>query len=148
MALFSICKLCPTVIGLYNKYMVIIYLAVPGVITYKVFVAMTLIFSLYYKFHFLFFWYLFTYLAALGLRYSIWDLVPWPGIEPRPPALGTWSLSHWATLEVPNSAILKKKIRFYLWLTYRQRNTHPKLPLFQITSASLAKISLFVCLFF
>ena len=31
----------------------------------------------------------------------MWDLVPPPGIEPRPAALGTWSLSHWATREVP-----------------------------------------------
>ena len=30
-----------------------------------------------------------------------WDLVPWPGIEPEPPALGVWSLSHWTTREVP-----------------------------------------------
>ena len=29
---------------------------------------------------------------------SIWDLVPWPGLEP---ALGAWSLSHWTTREVP-----------------------------------------------
>ena len=26
-----------------------------------------------------------------------WDLVPWPGTEPRPPALGTWSFSDWTT---------------------------------------------------
>ena len=25
----------------------------------------------------------------------------WPGIEPRPPALGAWSLSYWITREVP-----------------------------------------------
>ena len=31
------------------------------------------------------------------------DLVPWPRIEPGPPALGAWSLSHWTTREVPNS---------------------------------------------
>ena len=30
-----------------------------------------------------------------------WDLVPWPGIEPRLPALGVQSLSHWTTREVP-----------------------------------------------
>ena len=32
-----------------------------------------------------------------------WDkhLVPWPGIEPWPPALGEQSLSHWTTREVP-----------------------------------------------
>ena len=32
---------------------------------------------------------------------SMWDLVPRPGIEPRPPALGARSLSHWTTREVP-----------------------------------------------
>ena len=30
-------------------------------------------------------------------------LVSWPGIEPRPPALGAWSLSHWTTREVPRN---------------------------------------------
>ena len=66
--------------------------------------------------------YLFIYLAAPGLSCgtwdlhcgmrdllvvacelfscSMWDLVPWPGIEPGPPALGAWSLSHWTTREV------------------------------------------------
>ena len=33
---------------------------------------------------------------------SMWDLVPWPGIKPRPPALGVWNLNHWTTREVPN----------------------------------------------
>ena len=28
-------------------------------------------------------------------------LVPSPGIEPVPPALGAWSLNHWARREVP-----------------------------------------------
>jgi len=32
---------------------------------------------------------------------GMWDLVPWPGSKPRPPALGIWSLSHWTTREVP-----------------------------------------------
>ena len=27
----------------------------------------------------------------------MWDLVPWPGMEPRPPVLGAQSLSHWTT---------------------------------------------------
>ena len=50
----------------------------------------------------------FFYLAELGLSCSmwalnccIWDLVPWPGIETGPPALGVQSLSHWTTGEVP-----------------------------------------------
>ena len=43
------------------------------------------------------------YLAASGLSCpswdlfscSMWDLVPWPEIPPRPPALGACNLSHW-----------------------------------------------------
>ena len=35
------------------------------------------------------------------LSCGMWDLVPWPGIEPRPPALGVQSLSYWTTREVP-----------------------------------------------
>ena len=33
---------------------------------------------------------------------GMWDLliVPWPGMEPRPPALGAWSLNHWTTGKV------------------------------------------------
>ena len=36
--------------------------------------------------------YLFTYLAASGLSCCTRALVPQPGIEPRPPALGTQNL--------------------------------------------------------
>ena len=32
------------------------------------------------------------------LSCSMWNLVPWPGIEPGPPPLGVWSLSHWTTM--------------------------------------------------
>ena len=28
---------------------------------------------------------------------SMWDLIPWPGIEPSPPASGVQCLSHWTT---------------------------------------------------
>ena len=31
---------------------------------------------------------------------DMWDLSLLPGIEPWPPALGAWSLSHWTTREV------------------------------------------------
>ena len=44
----------------------------------------------------------FTYLAVPGLSCGIWtlscgtwNLVQWPGIESRPPALGAQSLNHW-----------------------------------------------------
>ena len=35
------------------------------------------------------------------LSCSMWDLVPWPGVELKPPALGLRSLSHWTPREVP-----------------------------------------------
>ena len=43
----------------------------------------------------------FIYLAATDLSCCMWDLVLSPGIEPRPPALGVWSLSHWIIRQVP-----------------------------------------------
>ena len=42
----------------------------------------------------------FFFLAALGLSFSLWGLVPWPEIKFRPAALGAWSLSHWTNREV------------------------------------------------
>ena len=41
------------------------------------------------------------------LSCGLWDLVLWPGIEPRNPALGAWSLSHRTTREVPRSFFLR-----------------------------------------
>ena len=35
------------------------------------------------------------------LSYGMWDLVSWSGVKPGPPTLGAWTLSHWATREVP-----------------------------------------------
>ena len=54
--------------------------------------------------HLLFFFLIkkkFIYLAVLCLSCGTWDLVPWPGIEPGPPAIGPGSLSHWTSREVP-----------------------------------------------
>ena len=47
---------------------------------------------------------------VFDLSCGAWDLVPWPVIELRPPALGVRSLSHWTTREVPSDLI------FY-WVT-------------------------------
>ena len=43
----------------------------------------------------------FIYLAAPALSCRHVGLGPWPGIEPRPSALGVWSLSHCTTRETP-----------------------------------------------
>ena len=46
------------------------------------------------------------------LSCGMWDLVPWPRIEPRPPTLGARSLSHWTTREVPPQLFKKfSKVR-------------------------------------
>ena len=37
----------------------------------------------------------------------MWVLIPQPGIEAHPLALGAWSLSQWATREVPVSCYFK-----------------------------------------
>ena len=41
----------------------------------------------------------------------MWDLVPRPGIEPGPPALGVWSLTHWTTREVPETESLRGELK-------------------------------------
>ena len=38
--------------------------------------------------------------GIFSLYWAMWDLVPWPGIEPGSPALGDQSLSHWTSREV------------------------------------------------
>ena len=53
------------------------------------------------------FFFFFIYLASPDLSCSMWDLVPWRGIEPVPPALEAQSLNHWASREVPTNAFLK-----------------------------------------
>ena len=49
---------------------------------------------------------LFIYVAAPGLSCGMWELAPWPGIKPEPPALKVWRLSHWTTREVSASALV------------------------------------------
>ena len=44
-------------------------------------------------------------IEVFDLSCGAWDLVPWPGIELRLPALGVRSLSHWTTREVPSDLI-------------------------------------------
>ena len=52
------------------------------------------------------------YLLVAGgiLSCGMWGLVPWPGIKPRPPALGAWSLSYYNSREVPHWRIFAHTI--------------------------------------
>ena len=54
--------------------------------------------------------------AACGIfSCSMQDLIPWPGIKPRAPALGVWSLSHWTTKEVHHVALFYMSFSFIVW---------------------------------
>ena len=48
---------------------------------------------------------------GMFFRCSVWDLVPWPGMESRPPPLGACSPNHWITREVP----LPSSLESYAW---------------------------------
>ena len=43
--------------------------------------------------------YLFLFLGHVAMSGSMQDRVPWPGIEPMPPALEVQSLNHWTIRE-------------------------------------------------
>ena len=63
--------------------------------------------SLFFLNIYLFIWLCQVFVLACRIfSCDVWDLVPWPGIEPRPPALGAWSLNHWITREVPLIALM------------------------------------------
>lgn len=49
LAVFSLLNFVPTLLGFVSKYMAIIYLSLPDIMTSKVLIKNTLIFSLYYK---------------------------------------------------------------------------------------------------
>ena len=57
------------------------------------------------------------------LSCSMWDLVPWPGIKPRPPVLGVWTLSHWTTREVPVTLYLDRKLQALGCCSPRRNNS-------------------------
>ena len=40
-------------------------------------------------------------MAVPGLSWGMWILVPWPGIKPQPPTLGSQTLNHLIIREVP-----------------------------------------------
>ena len=55
-------------------------------------------------------WSFFLFFWGGGLCHTACGiLVPWPGIEPVPPALEVQSLNHWTTREVPGHSLLKNK---------------------------------------
>ena len=57
------------------------------------------------------------------LSCGMWDLVPWPGIKPRPSASKGQSLSPWNTREVPRDTFLT--LLRWLWFTEHLLNNKP-----------------------
>ena len=81
--------------------------------------AATLGYQMIVSFFFWLSWVLLVAFRIFDLSFDMWDLVPWPLIRPRPPALGAGSLSHWTTRDIPAFVFLViqcffKKILFLL----------------------------------
>ena len=74
---------------------------------------------------------------------SMWDLVPWPGIKPRPSAVGVQSLSHWTTREVPTFPFLSFKKWSLSWAAFKKIIVFIYLGLFWVFVA-LHRLSLVV----
>ena len=58
----------------------------------------------------------------------MWDLVLWPGIKPRSPALGAQNLSHWTTREVPRDLFLKSSFDSFILICWQIRSDYWALP--------------------
>ena len=52
--------------------------------------------------------------CSMWTSWSMWNLVPWPGIDPQTPALGAWNLTHWTTREVPG--VFQKCGSMFIWM--------------------------------
>ena len=72
------------------------------------------------NFYYYYLKFLFIYLGTPGLSLafgifscSLWDLVPQPEMEPRPPALGARRVSHCITREVPDYLPLPASLKLF-----------------------------------
>ena len=76
----------------------------------------TRLWILFFFFFFLTFIWLHQVLVVALRIFSggMWDIVSWPGIEPRSPTLGAQSLNHWTTKEVLRLWILRPGFRYSL----------------------------------
>ena len=65
---------------------------------------------------YLFIWLHWVLAAARGIfSCNMWDLVPQPGIKPRPPALGACILSHWTLREVLQTFLVVQRLFQFFW---------------------------------
>ena len=78
-------------------------------------------------FIYLFIWLCQVLVEAFGIFSCVlWDPIPRPGTESRPPALGAQSLSHWTTRQVPPLSvsyilnIIDKTVPIFLLFAMKQ----------------------------
>ena len=76
------------------------------------------------------------------LSCGMWDLVPWPGMEPGPHQLGAWSLSHWTTREVPLLWLLEPLFRILYLNIYHNNRFIEHIIIYSVLSDTVS------CLFF
>ena len=102
------------------------------------------------SFYFLWLWWVLSAVRKI-FSCSMWDLVPWAGIEPGPPALGGWGLSHWITREVSILNVLYKSLyekRPSIFLVDPREIKMSCFPLVSQTASDLATVSRFQSLWF
>ena len=126
-----------------------LHLFIPYLISFiSVIVFCLQLFCLLYIYFFsLFIWLHQIFLAACKifgfsmqtLNCGIWDLFPCSGRELRAPALGVWSLSHWAIREVPPCHNLKISNNFL------QKALHVHFPLSAINYVCMAHDACNIC---
>ena len=94
---------------------------------------LSLVFLLFfYYYYYLFIWLSWVLISAHGLfSCSMWDLVPWPEIEPGPPALGPQNLSHWTTRGASQRSYCVFVPKTELGIV--SRSFHTKSPIFSLS---------------
>ena len=80
----------------------------------------------------------------------MWDLVPWAGTDPGPPALGAQSLSHWTPREVLSPCTLSDQaipvLEIYYMEIIRQEQIIRQLDMSQFITDCLCSNILEICL--
>ena len=72
-------------------------------------------------------------LGAIFIFINFWPccaactiLVPWPGMEPAPPALEVWSLNHWTTRGSPREATVNMVKASVWWCQWSSKFDNPQ----------------------
>ena len=84
-------------------------------VNFTLYCPLTKIIYMLFILKYLFIWTCWVSVAAWGIfSCGMWDLVPWPGLNPGRPHSQVWSLSYWTTREVPTKIIYANRRRNWL----------------------------------